>query len=75
MAFSIRLSDEERILAENYTKRHSMTLGKAFKKALFDRIEEEYDIKIANEDYDDYIKSRINSTPINEFLKELDDNL
>lgn len=71
MAFSIRLSDEERILAENYAKRHSMTLG----KALFDRIEEEYDIKIANKDYDDYIKSRKNSTPINEFLKELDDNL
>ena len=43
MAFSIRLSEEERQLADSYAKLHSMSMGEAFKRALFDKIEEEYD--------------------------------
>lgn len=56
MAFSIRLTGEERALAESYAKLHSMSLAEAFKKALFEQIEEEYDIAIANEAYEDYVK-------------------
>lgn len=44
MGFSIRLSEEERALADSYAKLHSISLGEAFKKALFEKIEEEYDI-------------------------------
>ena len=44
MAFSIRLSEEERQLADSYAKLHSMSMGEAFKRALFDKIEEDYDI-------------------------------
>ena len=40
MSFSIRLSNEERLLAESYAKIHSLSLGEAFKKALFERIED-----------------------------------
>ena len=49
MAFSIRLSEEERQLADSYAKLHSMSMGEAFKRALFDKIEEEYDITAAEE--------------------------
>ena len=35
MAFSIRLTDEERKLADSYAKLHSISIGEAFKKALF----------------------------------------
>ena len=49
MAFSIRMNEEEKALAESYAKLHAMSLGEAFKKALFERIEEEYDISLANE--------------------------
>ena len=42
MSFSIRLTDEERRLAESYAKLHSLSLGDAFKTALFDRIEDEF---------------------------------
>lgn len=49
MAFSIRLSEEERKLAESYARLHAMSLGEAFKKALFERIEDEYDLVIAEE--------------------------
>ena len=47
MAFSIRMTEQERCLAESYAKLHSLSLGEAFKRALFEKIEEEYDIKIA----------------------------
>ena len=47
MSFSIRLTPEEKILAESYAKLHSLSLGEAFKKALFERIEDEYDITAA----------------------------
>ena len=55
MSFSIRLTTEEKTLAESYAKLHSLSLGEAFKKALFDKIEEEYDIAVADEAYKDYL--------------------
>ena len=46
MAFSIRLTPEERALAESYAKIHSISVSEAFKRALFERIEDEYDLQI-----------------------------
>ena len=57
MSFSIRLTEEERKLADSYAKLHSISLAEAFKKALFEKIEDEYDIVIAEEAYKDYKKS------------------
>lgn len=72
MAFSIRLTEEERQLADSYSKIHAISIGEAFKKALFEKIEDEYDIAIANEAYDEYIKNGKKSTPISELWKELE---
>ncbi len=72
MSFSIRLTAEEKALAESYAKLHALSLGEAFKKALFEKIEEEYDIAIANEAYDEYVKDGKKSKPISELWKELD---
>lgn len=55
MSFSIRLTAEEKTLAESYAKLHSLSLGDAFKRALFDKIEEEYDIAVADEAYKEYL--------------------
>ncbi len=44
MAFSIRLTDEERSLTDSYAKLHSLSIGEAFKRAVFEKIEDEYDI-------------------------------
>ena len=71
MAFSIRLNEDERQLVDSYAKLHSLTVGEAFKRALFDKIEEEYDIAIANEAYDDYVKSGKESKPIDDLWKDL----
>ncbi len=72
MAFSIRLTDEERQLATSYAQLHSMTLGEAFKRALFERIEEEYDLVVHEEAYQEYLDSGKQARPIEELWKELD---
>lgn len=72
MRFSIRLSAEEKCLAESYAKLHAMSLGEAFKKALFEKIEGEYDIAVADEAHAEYINSGRKSRPISELWKELD---
>lgn len=72
MSFSIRLSVEEKKLAESYAKLHAMSLGEAFKKALFEKIEEEYDVVVAQEAYEEYVNDGKKSRPISELWKELD---
>ena len=71
MAFSIRLTEQEKKLAESYAKLHSLSLGEAFKKALFDKIDEEFDIAVYDEAYKEYEKSGKKSRPIAELWKEL----
>lgn len=72
MAFSIRLTEEEKNIASSYAKLHSMSLGEAFKRALFEKIEDEYDIAVYNDAYKEYLDSGKESRPIEELWKELD---
>ena len=72
MAFSIRLTEDERMLAESYAKLHSFSLSEAFKKALFEKIEDEYDLTVGQEAYDEYIADQKKSRPISELWKECD---
>ena len=72
MAFSIRLSEEERKLADSYARLHSMSMGEAFKKALFERIEDEYDLAVAEDAHAEYLQSGRKSYPIEDLWKELD---
>ena len=72
MAFSIRLTEQERELAESYAKLHSISVGEAFKQALFERIEDEYDLKVFEEAYAENEKIGRKTKPIEELWKELD---
>lgn len=72
MSFSIRLSAKEKSLAESYAKLHSLSLGEAFKKALFEKIEDEYDIAVAEEAHAEYVNDGRKSRPISELWKELE---
>ena len=69
MSFSIRMTASEKTLAESYAKFHSMSLSKAFKRALFERIEDEYDIGLAEEAYDEYVISIRQSRPASDIAK------
>ena len=48
MAFSIRMSTEEKELATSYANLHSITLAEAFRQALFEKIEDEFDLTVAD---------------------------
>ena len=72
MAFSIRMTEEEKMLANSYAKLHAISLGEAFKRALFEKIEDEYDITVGEEAYKEYVQEGKKSRPIEERWKELD---
>ena len=71
MSFSIRLNDEEKMLADSYAKLHGLALGEAFKTALFEKIEDEYDVSLADEAYKEYVDNGCKSQPIDELWNEL----
>ena len=71
MSFSIRLNDEEKMLADSYAKLHGMAVGEAFKTALFEKIEDEYDVSLADEAYKEYVDNGCKSQPIDELWNEL----
>lgn len=72
MSFSIRLTEEERMLADSYARLHSISLSEAFKSALFDKIAEEFDVAVADEAYAEYVRDGEKSRPIEALWKELD---
>lgn len=71
MPLSIRLSEDERQLVNSYAKIHSISVAEAFKKALFEKIEDEFDVTVANDSYDEYVKSGKKSRPISDLWDEL----
>ena len=72
MAYSIRLTEDERALAESYAKIHSISLSEAFKRALFQLIEDEFDAAVADKAYQEYLDSGKQSRPIEKLWEELD---
>lgn len=72
MAFSIRLSEAERELATSYAALHSMSLGEAFKTALFEKIEDEFDITLGEDALKEYELSGRASRPIDNLWEECD---
>ena len=71
MNFLIRLTAEEKNMAEEYAKIHDIFLEDAFKQALFERIEDEYDVTVADAAYNEYVKGGKKSRPISELWSEL----
>lgn len=75
MPLSIRLSEDERLLVNSYAKLHSISVAEAFKRALFEKIEDEFDIALADEAYNDYIDSGCKATSAADFWRELDNEI
>jgi DNA topoisomerase VI subunit A len=46
---SLRLSKQKKELASNYAKLHGQTLSDVFKKAFFEKLEDEHDLKLIKE--------------------------
>ena len=46
MNIPIHLTEKEKLLANKYAKKHSLSLNDAFKNSLFEKIENEYGVNI-----------------------------
>lgn len=47
ITLDIEFTDEERILVEKYAKAHGMSLEELLRKAMFEKINKEYDAALA----------------------------
>lgn len=69
---SIRFNDEEEEIVKNYVKSKGTNLSQYIKNIIFEKIEEEYDLKLVQE----YLKAKseetLNLIPFEEVIKEWD---
>ena len=69
---SIRFNDEEEEILKNYVKSNGLNLSQYIKNIIFEKIEEEYDLKSVQE----YLKAKsegtLNLIPFEEAIKEWD---
>lgn len=70
MVVSIRMTSEEKRLADAYAKLNGVSLSEAIKRAYFEKIEDEYDIALAEESLREYRKNP-KTYSIDELLEEL----
>ena len=70
MVISIRMTEEEKQLADAYAKLNGVSLSEAIKRAYFEKIEEEYDIALAAAALKEYEKNPKTYT-LEELKKEL----
>ena len=57
MVISIRMTNEEKNLASAYAKLNGVSLSEAIKRAYFEKIEDEYDIELADAALREYEKN------------------
>ena len=69
---SIRFNDEEEEIVKKYVKSKGTNLSQYIKNTIFEKIEEEYDLKLVQE----YLKAKsedtLNLIPFEEAVKEWD---
>ncbi|MEG0276851.1 MAG: DUF6290 family protein [Coprobacillus sp.] len=70
MSFSIRLNNEEEELLKSYAVFHGCSLVEALKSALLEKIEDEYDIALAELAHCEYLKDS-ETISHNDLMKEL----
>ena len=70
MSFSIRMNDDEEKLFKSYASFHGCSLGEALKSALLEKIEDEYDITLAEQAHYEYLKDS-ETYSLDEVKKEL----
>ena len=70
MVISIRMTEEEKRLADAYAKLNGVSLSEAIKRAYFEKIEDEYDIALAEAAEKEYKKNPKTYT-LKELMKEL----
>jgi len=53
---TIRMSDKDKALMESYAEFYGVTLSEFIRQSVMERLEDEFDIRCADEAYSDYLK-------------------
>lgn len=72
MTISLELSKADENLLKKYAEMKGITVSELIRNIVMERIEDEYDVKVANEAYEDYLKDNKKSEPIEKLWKELE---
>lgn len=59
MAISVRLNAQDEKLFKSYAKTNNISLSELFRNAVFEKIEDEYDLAIYRESLEEYNKNPI----------------
>ena len=71
MTISVRLNNEDTELFGKCAEMHNMSLSDLIRNDVLEKIEDEYDVAVADEAYQDYLKSGKKSRPVGELWKDL----
>ena len=69
---SIRFNDDEEEILKNYVKSKGLNLSQYIKNIIFEKIEEEYDLKSVQEYLKEKSEGTLNLIPFEEATKEWD---
>ncbi len=72
MTISLELSEADENLLKKCAEREGITVSEFIRNIVMERIEDEYDVKVANEAYEDYLKDNKKSEPIEKLWEELE---
>ncbi len=68
---SLRVSEQEKNWMESYAKAHCLNLSDAIKQIFFEKLEDEYDLKIIEEHENDKKNGKVRYYSLDEVKKEL----
>jgi len=68
---SLRVSDDEKVLIENYAILHGLSLSEVFKRAFFEKLEEELDMQTIKEYREREARGEVEYFTLDEVEKEL----
>ena len=72
LVVSIRFNDDEEEILKNYVKSKGLNLSQYSKNIIFEKIEEEYDLKSVQEYLKEKSERTLNLIPFEEAIKEWD---
>lgn len=68
---SLRLNEKEEKLLKEVSDFEGVGISSYIKKIIFEKLEDEYDIKLADKAYKNYIDSGMKTTSFDDLVKEL----
>ena len=72
MTISLKLSEADETFLKKCAEMEGITVSEFIRNIVMERIEDEYDVKVANEAYEDYLKDNKKSEPIEKLWEELE---